>query len=220
MTLKSPLMLAVAMIFALGACTSPDVQTNDPNQRTKEGALIGGLFGALAGIVAGDDAGERRRGALIGGLVGAGAGAAIGNSLDKQAAELSRDFADDRIQIINNGDTLLVRMPDDILFAIDSAVVTSGLQADLRVLADSLQRYPGSTVEIVGHTDNTGTASYNQNLSERRASAVASVLIDAGVSFSRILSIGRGEDQPIASNLSIDGRAQNRRVDITIRPNG
>jgi len=220
MTHRTLLMSATAMLVALSACTSPDVQTSDPRQRTKEGAVIGGLVGALAGIAVGGDSGERTRGALIGGLLGAGAGAAVGYSLDQQAEELRRDFGNNRIEIINNGDTLTVRMPDDILFAIDSAAVQPGLQADLRVLADSLQRYPGSTIEIVGHTDNTGTAAYNQDLSNRRASAVSSVLVNAGVSAGRIVTIGRGEDQPIASNLTADGRALNRRVDITIRPNG
>ena len=94
------------------------------------------------------------------------------------------------------------------------------MRSDLQVLAGSLQKYPGSTVQIVGHTDNTGGAVYNQDLSERRASAVSSVLIGAGVSAGRIRSFGLGEDQPIATNLTPEGRAQNRRVDITIRPDG
>ena len=219
MILKTPLLLAFAGVIALGACTDPATQTTDPNQRTKEGAVSGGLAGAIAGAATGDDAGERRRGALIGGIVGAGVGAAVGYNLDQQAAELRRDFGDDRIQIINNGDTLLVRMPQDILFDIDSANVRPSLRSDLQVLAGSLNRYPGSTVQVVGHTDNTGTASYNQGLSQRRADSVASVLIGAGVAPGRIVAFGRGEDQPIASNLTVEGRARNRRVDITIIPN-
>ena len=206
-------------MLTLTACTDPTTPTSNPRQRTNEGALIGGLVGAGVGALTGDDGGERRRGALIGGLVGAGVGAAIGYNLDKQAAELQRDFSDGRIQIINNGDYLVVRMPDDILFAIDSAAVRPGLRADLQVLAGSLQRYPGSTVQVIGHTDNTGTSAYNQDLSERRAGAVSSVLIGAGVEAGRIRSFGLGEDQPIATNLTPEGRAQNRRVDITIRPN-
>ena len=110
-------------------------------------------------------------------------------------------------------------MPQDILFDVDSAAVKPALQSDLRVLVQSLQKYPGSTVQIVGHTDNTGAASYNQDLSERRAGAVSGILIGAGVAPSRVQSFGRGEDQPIATNLTLEGRALNRRVDITIRPN-
>jgi outer membrane protein OmpA-like peptidoglycan-associated protein len=110
-------------------------------------------------------------------------------------------------------------MPQDILFAVDSASVSGSLQDDLGAVANSLRRYPDSTVEVVGHTDNTGSAAYNQDLSQRRASAVASILASYGVSSGRIRAYGRGEDQPIASNLTVDGRAQNRRVDIFIRPN-
>jgi len=220
MHIRSTIPLALAAILALTACTPTDTATNDPNQRTKEGALLGGLLGAVAGAAVGDDGGERRRGALIGGLVGAGVGAGVGYSLDKQAAELQRDFSNGRIQIINNGNTLIVRMPDDVLFDIDSATVKPSLQSDLAVLAQSLQRYPGSTVQIVGHTDNTGSAQHNQDLSVRRANSVRSVLVGAGVPAGRIASFGQGEDAPIASNLTVEGRAQNRRVDITIIPNG
>jgi len=220
MKLRSPVIIATAALLTLSACTSPETQTTRPNQRTQEGALIGGLIGGVAGALTGNDSGERTRGALIGGLVGAGVGAAVGYNLDQQAAELQRDFGNGRIQIINNGDHLVVRMPDDILFAVDSAQVSSALRSDLQVLATSLQKYPGSTIQVVGHTDSSGSASYNQDLSERRAGAVSSVLIGAGVSAGRIDSFGLGEDQPIATNLTPEGKAQNRRVDITIRPNG
>lgn len=219
MTFRKPILLASAALLALSACTSTDTVTDDPNQRTKEGALLGGLVGAVAGALTGDDAGERRRGALIGGVIGAGVGAGVGYSLDQQAAELQRDFANGRIQIINNGNTLVVRMPDDILFDIDSAAVKPSLQADLQVLAQSLNRYPGSTVQVVGHTDNTGGATYNQDLSERRAGAVRGVLVAAGVPAGRVQAFGQGENAPIADNLTTEGRAQNRRVDITIIPN-
>jgi len=131
---------------------------------------------------------------------------------------LNRDLGNN-IDVINTGDELIVRMPQDILFAFDSDRVRPDLRADLFTLADSLQRYPDTTVQIIGHTDNVGSASYNQNLSERRASSVGSVLVNAGVPGSRLRIFGAGEDQPIASNLTEEGRAQNRRVDIVIRPN-
>ncbi len=220
MTFSKPLLLLSAAALALAACTSPDVPTDDPRQRTKEGAVTGALIGGLLGALSSGDGGEQRRGALAGAVLGAGVGAAIGYNLDQQAAELQNDFGDDRIRIINNGDHLIVRMPDDILFEIDSSYVRPALRSDLGVLAASLQKYPGSTVQVAGHTDNTGTAAYNQDLSERRADAVADVLIGGGVSAGRIDSFGLGEDRPIATNLTPEGRAQNRRVDITIRPNG
>jgi outer membrane protein OmpA-like peptidoglycan-associated protein len=158
------------------------------------------------------------RGAAVGAAIGAAGGAVVGNILDKQAQELNRDLGNN-IDVINTGDELIVRMPQDILFAFDSDRVRPDLRADLFTLADSLQRYPDTTVQIIGHTDNVGSASYNQNLSERRASSVGSVLVNAGVPGSRLRIFGAGEDQPIASNLTEEGRAQNRRVDIVIRPN-
>jgi len=110
-------------------------------------------------------------------------------------------------------------MPQDILFAVDSATLSGGLQNDLRAVAASLNRYPNTRVNVIGHTDNTGEAGYNLNLSQRRAQAVGSVLVSAGVTPARINAIGRGEDQPVASNLTPQGRQQNRRVEIIITPN-
>ena len=116
------------------------------------------------------------------------------------------------------GDRLIVTMPQDILFAVDSATVNSSLRGDLLTVANSLREYPRSRVQVVGHTDNTGSAAYNQGLSERRANSVADVLTSGGVSYDRIQAFGRGEDQPVASNLTTEGRAQNRRVEIVILP--
>jgi outer membrane protein OmpA-like peptidoglycan-associated protein len=109
-------------------------------------------------------------------------------------------------------------MPQDLLFAVDSAAVRPDLRADLSAVASSLLRYPNSRIEVIGHTDNTGAAAYNQDLSQRRAVSVAGVLREGGVPGARIAAFGRGEDQPIASNLTPEGRAQNRRVEIIIRP--
>lgn len=214
---KTSLLLAGAAALTLTACTDTSVHTSDPNQRAKEGAIVGGLIGAATGILMGDNADERARGAVIGGALGAGAGAAIGASLDRQAAELRRTM-DGRVTIVNEGDRLVVSMPNGILFAVDSARITGVLADDLRILADSLQRYPGTTVRVAGHTDNTGTASYNQDLSDRRADSVAAVLIANGVVPSRIVAYGRGESEPVASNLTEEGRAENRRVEVFIIP--
>ncbi|MBK5934711.1 outer membrane protein OmpA-like peptidoglycan-associated protein [Rhodovulum imhoffii] len=213
-------LLLSAGLLALTACTATDVPTDDPNQRTKEGAVVGGVLGAITGVVAGDDSDERLRGAVIGGALGAAAGGVIGNQLDKQAAELRRNFGDDGIRVVNTGNELVVTMPQDILFATDSAAVRYDQRRDLLVLADSLRDYPNTTVDIIGHTDNTGSSAYNQDLSVRRASSVAGVLREAGVSGNRIRAYGRGEDQPVASNLTPQGRAQNRRVEIVITPTG
>jgi outer membrane protein OmpA-like peptidoglycan-associated protein len=122
------------------------------------------------------------------------------------------------VLIENTGDELVVSFTDNILFDVDSAAVKPAFQDELRTLAASLQRYPGSIVRVTGHTDNTGDAGYNQRLSERRAGSVANVLIGSGVSPSRIVSTGVGEAQPVASNLTPEGRARNRRVDVVIVP--
>ena len=209
----------VAALSAMGlaACTSPaHLDGADPNQKTKQGALLGGILGAGVGAMVSDD---KAKGALIGGALGAAGGGVYGSVLDKQEAELRRSLGNDEVTITNTGDRLIVTLPQDILFDVDSAQVNAGLRDDLRAVATSLQDYPDSSVQVVGHTDNTGSAGYNQSLSERRANAVADVLMNGGVAFERIQTFGRGEDQPVASNLTEEGKAQNRRVEIVILPN-
>ncbi len=214
--MKTPLILAAASVLALTACVDPNAYPNDPNARATNGAIIGGLVGAIAGasVSSGDD---KLKGAIVGGALGAGTGALIGSDLDRQAAEL-RGSLSSNISVTNAGDYLIVNMPQDLLFATDSATVRPDLTADLRTVASSLLRYPNSRIEVIGHTDNTGTAAYNQDLSQRRAVSVAGVLRDNGVPSGRLAAYGRGEDQPVASNLTVEGRAQNRRVEIIIRP--
>lgn len=216
---KLSLAAATAGLMLTSGCMQTITDPNNPNRNAQQGALAGAAAGALIGIATGDDANDRRRGALIGAAVGAGAGGLIGNQLDKQEAELRAQMGSN-VGITNTGSKLIVTMPQDILFATDSATLAGGLQADLRTLAASLGRYPNSTVNVIGHTDNVGDASYNQQLSQRRAQAVSSVLIGAGVAPNRINAFGRGEDAPIGTNLTPDGRAQNRRVEIVITPNG
>lgn len=213
----SVLFLAGASLLTAAACTDPGaVGTTNPNQKTKQGALLGGVLGAGLGAIVSEDKGK---GALIGGALGAAGGAVYGNMLDKQEAELRQQLDNDRVRITNTGDRLIVTMPQDILFDVDSSTVRPGLRGDLMTVASSLRDYPDSTVQVVGHTDNTGDAAYNQRLSERRANAVADVLMEGGVSYGRIQTYGRGENQPVADNLTEAGKAQNRRVEIVILPN-
>lgn len=201
----------------LAGCTDPAYLTGEENQNTGRGAAIGAVSGAVLGnLIAGP--GNRTAGTAIGAGVGAVVGGAIGRDLDRQAAELNQDFSNGDIDVINNGDELIVRMPQDILFAVDSDQVNAGLRSDLLVLANSLNKYPNSRVTITGHTDNTGSAAYNLDLSERRAIEVSSILIQGGVDGTRLTAVGAGEDQPISSNLTPEGRALNRRVDIRIQP--
>ena len=221
--MASKKILAALLIstLAVSACnTSTGFDQNIDRTKTKQGAIIGGLVGAVAGMSkSGDNSVERKQRAVRGALIGAGLGAAIGNELDKQAAELQRDMNNNDVIIQNTGDRLIVTLPQDILFAVDSTHITPSLRSDLSVLAQNLINYPNSTIQIIGHTDNTGSADYNQSLSTERALAVSSILQQNGIPQFRIQSTGRGESQPIASNLTPEGRAQNRRVDVVILPN-
>ena len=222
MTKTSTLLLACTGLFALSACTEPYSQgysgssSADPNANMRGGAITGALIGGVLGATSnGDEKLEKAAaGAIVGGLIGG----AIGNQLDKQAQELRRDLDTTGVSVVRQGDRLVVTMPQDVLFAVDSAAVRPDLQRDLYTLAGSLNRYPDTTVDVVGHTDSDGDAAYNQRLSQDRANSVANLLIGAGVPRYRVVAYGRGEEQPVASNLSAAGKAQNRRVEFIIRP--
>jgi outer membrane protein OmpA-like peptidoglycan-associated protein len=199
----------VLAALALTAC-APD--PNNMQNRTLTGALTGAAVGGVAGAMAGD-----RSTALAGAIIGATGGALIGQQLDRQAAEL-RAALGSNVDVRNTGQELVLTLPQDLLFATDSATLRPDLQADLRAIAGNLVAYPQSDVVVVGHTDNVGSPTYNQALSERRAASVAQILRSEGVGAGRIQTIGRGLSQPIASNANATGRQQNRRVEISIRP--
>ena len=218
MTLKKfPLVLAAASLTLVAAC---DPTGPNANQNTQQGALIGALGGAAVGALTNNDGTirERNQAALIGAALGAGVGAGVGNSLDRQAEELRRALRQD-VGVSNNGNNLVVVLSQDLLFATNSTAVSGVSQNELRIVANSLNNYPNTTVNVIGHTDSTGAAEFNQDLSQRRAQAVSSVLVGGGVSPGRIRSIGAGENQPIASNQTASGRQANRRVEIIITPN-
>ena len=216
MTFRFPAIAALGGLLALGACTDPGGlnDPNNPNRNRDQGVLLGAGLGALVGNLAGGDTEATMAGAVVGGL----AGGLVGNELDKQERELRASLGDDRVKITNTGDRLIVTLPQDILFATDSFAVRPDLQGDLRAVSRNLQSYPNSVVQVIGHTDNTGDAGYNLDLSQRRAGAVANVLIASGPSSARVETVGRGESTPVASNLSPEGRALNRRVEIVILP--
>ncbi|SDX48635.1 Outer membrane protein OmpA [Ruegeria halocynthiae] len=217
---KCVLTVGMCSALVLGACTDPGTLTvqNDPNQNAKQGALLGGLIGAGVGAIANDS--DPLLGALAGGAIGAAGGGVIGNQLDRQAAELRQQLANDGITIVNAGDRLIVTVPNDITFDTDSSTVRPALRTDLVKVGQNLVNYPNSNVQIIGHTDSDGEASYNLGLSERRANAVADILQANGVSYARITTVGQGENNPIASNLTPEGKAQNRRVEIVVVPSG
>lgn len=206
-----PALATLAAVTLLVGCTDP---SGNPN-RTQTGALTGAIAGGLLGAATGS--GNRTSEVIVGAGIGAIAGSVIGNALDRQAAELRGQLGSD-VDVRNTGNEIIVTMPQDILFAVDSATLRADLRRDLQAIAANLQRYPDSMIQVTGHTDSTGSMAYNQSLSERRADSVAAVLIESGVSARRISARGAGPTQPVASNDTASGRAQNRRVEIVIRP--
>lgn len=216
MTLTKVPLLLFAAALALTGCVS---QTGSGGvagtNRTTTGAVTGALIGAAVG--ANQGGGNRAGQAAAGAVIGAALGGLVGSALDAQARALEANLSNST-QVVNTGSNLLVTMPQDILFEVNSAALRPDLRRDLDAVAQNLIAYPASTIQIIGHTDNTGTAALNKDLSNRRALAVSAVLREAGVPGARIIAFGRGEDFPIASNLTPEGRAANRRVEIIITP--
>lgn len=218
---KTALWLALASAAALAACTTTDPYTGMPvRNNTGTGVLSGAGVGAVLGYLTNTNKGEQgRKNALIGAGIGALAGGAVGNYMDRQQADFRRSLEGSGVMIRRNGDQLVLVMPSDVTFDVDKSEIQPKF---LRVLDDvgrTLNAYPQTTIDIVGHADSSGPDAYNQTLSERRASAVASYLINSDrVLSDRIFVAGQGERQPIASNDTPEGRAQNRRVEIILRP--
>jgi outer membrane protein OmpA-like peptidoglycan-associated protein len=193
----------LALLLGASACASMS--------RTQQGGAIGAAAGGIIGAVIDDNT---ARGAIIGAVVGGTAGAVIGREMDQQAAELEGTLADAEVERIGEG--IRVTFDSGILFAFDSSDLQSAARENLTTLSRSLGEYPNTDVTIVGHTDATGSDSYNQALSERRADSAASYLVQQGVSRDRITSEGRGELEPVASNDDETGRQLNRRVEVAI----
>ena len=201
----------MAASFALSGCENIDGTANQP----ATGAIIGGLTGAAAGQIIGDDA----QSTVIGGAIGAAIGGAIGAQMQAQERELRRSLEGTGVAVTNTGQDIRVILPESVTFRTDSSIVDPSFRPALRAVSESLRQHPNSTVLVVGHTDSVGTAAYNMQLSEDRAMAVARELVAFGTSASRIRVLGRGFQQPIATNATVAGRAQNRRVEIIITPN-
>jgi len=186
--------------------------------RTGKGALIGAAIGAAAGLLSGDNAVERRQRALVGAGVGGLAGAAIGNYQDRQERALRERMQGTGVGVVRQGDNITLNMPSNITFDFDSAALKPQFFPVLDNVANTLSEYNQTVVEVAGHTDSVGTDAYNQQLSERRAQAVANYLMSRGLMRDRFIIVGAGESRPIASNDTEAGRAQNRRVEITLVP--
>ncbi|ALN57982.1 outer membrane protein, OmpA family [Lysobacter enzymogenes] len=199
----------------------------DPNQpqqqqggmsKTQKGALIGALAGVAAGLLSGNDATERRQRALIGAGVGGLAGGAIGNYQDRQERALRERMQGTGVDVIRQGDNITLNMPSNITFAFNSANLDPKFDPVLDNVASTLNEYNQTIVEVAGHTDSIGGDAVNQRLSEQRAASVGNYLMSKGLVRDRFILTGAGKTRPIASNDTEAGRAQNRRVEITLVP--
>jgi len=208
----------LASILAL-FLAAPLLAQTDPNGTTKKGATIGGIAGAVVGAVIGNNRGHHsaKRGAAVGAIAGTAAGAIVGHMIDKQEREL-RQIDGVSVQRTAN-DELNVTVQNDVLFDFNSAGLRSSSRSALREMANVFERYPDTTIRVEGFTDSIGTASYNERLSERRASTVSNYLEDLGVRSSRLFTVGYGESRPRATNNTASGRQLNRRVEIHIKAN-
>ena len=227
--MKTQIKLALAaavLTTTLAGCVTPGggyyggqpQQPDNDNNRTQKGAIIGAVAGAVAGLLSGGDATERRQRALVGVGVGGLAGGAIGNYQDRQERALRDRMAGTGVDVVRNGDNITLNMPENITFGFDRSDLQPQFFAVLDNVAGTLREYNQTIVEVAGHTDSKGTDSYNQALSDRRANAVGNYLMSKGLVRDRFILIGAGESRPVASNETDAGRAQNRRVEITLVP--
>ena len=214
----SRLLIAASTAVLLAGCASQNPYDNQPPSSNKT-ATYGGL-GALAGAAAGAliNHDNRGKGALIGAAIGGASGAGYGYYADKQEAELRQSMQGTGVEVQRQGDQIKLIMPGNITFATDSSEIVSNFYAPLNNLASSFKQFNQNSIEIVGFTDSTGSRQHNMDLSQRRAQSVANYLTAQGVDGTRLSTRGAGPDQPIASNATADGRAQNRRVEVNLRP--
>ncbi len=203
-----------AITALIAGCTTVNPYTGQTQtSKSTWGTAIGAASGALIGST------KSSTGALIGGLAGAAVGGGVGYYLDAQAAELRAELVSTGVQVVESDDNIRLIMPGNITFKTDSADINASFYSVLNSVAKVLNKYSNSTVLVSGHTDSTGSADYNLDLSKSRAQSVAAYLQGQGVKSSRFEVMGMGSSNPIASNSTAEGRAQNRRVEIKIIPN-
>lgn len=207
-------LLAGSTLLTTACVTNQNTGEREFAWRTAGGAGLG----AVAGYLLGDLIGGNRTAAIIGAGIGGVAGGAVGNYMDRQEARLRQQTEGTGVEIIRQGDELILRMPDGITFATNQSNIQPRFQTTLDQVAATLQEYRSTAIDVYGHTDSTGSDSYNQSLSERRAQSVADYLVSRGINRVRIATRGYGESQPIADNTTEAGRAANRRVELRVVP--
>jgi len=205
-------MVRSAAALALTALTFSGCATLNTNK--EKGAVIGAAVGGAAGAAVGRANGSTAKGAILGAVVGGTVGAVIGHQMDQQAKELEQNIPGAIVERVGEG--IQVTFPSGLLFDFDSDRIKPDAAANLKNLASSLDKYPNSSLLIVGHTDATGSDTYNQTLSERRARSAALYLASQGVNAGRMQTVGRGETEPVAPNDTETGMQKNRRVEVAI----
>jgi outer membrane protein OmpA-like peptidoglycan-associated protein len=204
------------LLFACLALLATGCAPGGQYDKTAKGAAIGAGTGAVLGAIIGSTQGEVGKGAAIGGAIGAAMGTAVGYNMDKQAQELAQIPNTEVVQ--PEPDRVVITMRDAILFSTNSSTLMPGSQGTLNQIADVMVKYPETLMIVNGHTDSQGSEQSNLTLSERRANAVKNYLIGRGIEPARITAIGHGESVPVADNATAEGRAQNRRVEIEVKP--
>lgn len=211
--------MAVGALAALSACTTLDPYTREEQPaRAQRQAVIGAAAGAVAGLITGDSSMERKKRALVGAGLGALAGAGVGTYMDRQEAKLRAELERTGVSVTRIGDNITLNMPGNITFATNSADLNANFFEVLNSVSLVVNEFNQTVIEVAGHTDSTGSDQYNQQLSERRASAVGAYLGTRNVRADRIITVGMGETRPVATNDTEQGRAQNRRVELTLVP--
>ena len=205
-------------VVATGCKTLDPYTREEQTSNATKGALIGAAAGAVVGLVSGDDAVERRQRALIGAGVGALAGGSIGYYMDRQEMKLRQELEGTGVSVTRMGDNITLNMPGNVTFATNSSDLSPAFFDVLNSVGKVLQEFDQTVVEVAGHTDSTGSESYNQSLSERRATSVGTYLSGQGVAQQRLILVGMGELRPVADNSTDAGRQANRRVEITMVP--
>lgn len=215
--MKRALLVVLFAAFAASGCMTYDPYTGE--QKTSN-ATKGGIIGAVGGAAVGalSNKKDRGKGALIGAAAGGAAGTGIGYYMDRQEAELRHRLEGTGVRVVRNGDQIDLVMPGDVTFDVNQASIRGEFVDVLGSVALVLKEFNKTAIRIEGHTDSTGSASYNQQLSERRATAVRDALLHQGIQISRTSVSGYGESQPIASNDTPAGRQANRRVTLNLIP--
>jgi outer membrane protein OmpA-like peptidoglycan-associated protein len=209
----------VASLVILQACTTVDPYTREEKtSKATSGAVIGAVAGAVLGIATSKDKKKRKERALKGAGIGAIAGGGVGYYMDVQEAKLRQRLDNTGVSVTRSGDNIILNLPGNITFEVDKTDVNPNFVDVLGSVALVLKEYKSTMIEVSGHTDSTGSNSYNQLLSQQRAQSVSNVLMGNGVENVRIDTVGYGETRPIATNNTPAGRQQNRRVELTLLP--